>query len=368
MLQNLCTPALIYLIFSITQITIDIFKKDYNVALVKFSVAFIFTILLNYLCSSGLGIVSWIIVFIPFILMSVIVTYILTFFGIDPKTNDIRILKNGEELVDNDKKEEKNNESPPALSNVSATYSEGDNKIIINYTSSKEGKVWCKAILKSEGKTPTINELKEKTSKTMMFGEGNECYIYDIGDDKTYDVYMYVEDSNSIGIDTNSMLETKKEVTTTETTTTTSSQPASSGDSGAGESGASGDGTSSFSLLSDSYPSIKNKSNVSGLQNSGITYSNFFQNTSNVYKERKKHIHHINNILIGMNEMDNSSYFMVQAEACANKSTDVKYEKCMKRLLQAVYSRIKTTENQKQLLYLLKNGKINVTGITGKLI
>ena len=46
----------------------------------------------------------------------------------------------------------------------------------------------------------------------MMFGEGNECYIDDIVDDKTYDVYMYVEDSNSIGIDTNSMLETKKEV------------------------------------------------------------------------------------------------------------------------------------------------------------
>ena len=365
MLQNLCTPALIYLIFSITQITIDIFKKDYNVALVKFSVAFIFTILLNYLCSSGLGIVSWIIVFIPFILMSVIVTYILTFFGIDPKTNDIRILKNGEELVDNDKKEEKNNESPPALSNISATYSEGDNKIIINYTSSKEGKVWCKAILKSEGKTPTINELKQKTSKTMMFGEGNECYIDNIEDDKTYNVYMYVEDSNSIGIDTNSMLETKKEVTTTETTSTISSPSSQSTTSGA--SGA-GDEISTFSLLSESYPSIKNKSNVSGLQNSGITYSNFFQNTSNVYKERKKHIHHINNILIGMNEMDNSSYFMVQAEACANKSTDVKYEKCMKRLLQAVYARIKTTENQKQLLYLLKNGKINVTGITGKLI
>ena len=89
MLQNLCTPALIYLIFSVTQITIDIFKKDYNVALVKFTVAFIFTILLNYLCSSGLGIVSWIIVFIPFILMSVIVTYILTFFGIDPNSSII---------------------------------------------------------------------------------------------------------------------------------------------------------------------------------------------------------------------------------------------------------------------------------------
>ena len=81
MLQNLCTPALIYLIFSITQITIDIFRKDYNIALVKFTVAFIFTILLNYLCSSGLGIVSWIIVFIPFVLMTYVSMLLMYAFG-----------------------------------------------------------------------------------------------------------------------------------------------------------------------------------------------------------------------------------------------------------------------------------------------
>jgi len=89
MLQNLCTPALIYLIFSITQITIDIFKKDYNVALVKFTVAFIFTILLNYLCSSGLGIVSWIIVFIPFILMTYITAVLMFVFGLNPKSDNL---------------------------------------------------------------------------------------------------------------------------------------------------------------------------------------------------------------------------------------------------------------------------------------
>jgi hypothetical protein len=38
--------------------------------------------------------------------MSVIVTYILTFFGIDPKTKEIRIIRNGEELIDDKKKEE----------------------------------------------------------------------------------------------------------------------------------------------------------------------------------------------------------------------------------------------------------------------
>ena len=85
-LQDICAPALIYLVFSTTQIVIDTVKGTYNVALVKLWVTIIFTILLNFLCNKGLGIVSWIIVFIPFILMTVIVTLILVMFGLDPIT------------------------------------------------------------------------------------------------------------------------------------------------------------------------------------------------------------------------------------------------------------------------------------------
>jgi predicted membrane protein len=85
-LQDICPPALIYLVFSTTQVVIDTVKGAYNVALVKLWVTLIFTILLNFLCNKGLGIVSWIIVFIPFILMTVIVTLILVMFGLDPIT------------------------------------------------------------------------------------------------------------------------------------------------------------------------------------------------------------------------------------------------------------------------------------------
>ena len=70
MLSKLCPPALIYLIFSTTQILIDIFKGFYNTAFLKAWVTMVFTILLNYLCLRGLTTVSWIIVFIPFILMT----------------------------------------------------------------------------------------------------------------------------------------------------------------------------------------------------------------------------------------------------------------------------------------------------------
>ena len=83
---NLCAPAIIYLIFSITQILIDTFKGLYNTAIIKVIVTIMVTLLLNILCEKGLGVVSWIIVFIPFILMTVIVTMILYVFGLDAAT------------------------------------------------------------------------------------------------------------------------------------------------------------------------------------------------------------------------------------------------------------------------------------------
>ena len=88
--NTICTPALIYLIFSASQVLIDTFKGMYNTALVKLLLTFVFTFILNYLCSAGLGILSWIIIFIPFILMSVIVTLLLFSFNLDPKTGKIR--------------------------------------------------------------------------------------------------------------------------------------------------------------------------------------------------------------------------------------------------------------------------------------
>tara|TARA_B100001057_G_scaffold491198_1_gene580961 strand:- start:6396 stop:6821 length:426 start_codon:yes stop_codon:yes gene_type:complete len=90
-LNKICPPALIYLVFSMTQVTIDTMQGAYNKAFIKLWVTMIFTILLNHLCMTGLGIVSWLIVFIPFILMSVIVTLLLFMFGLDPETGKLAI-------------------------------------------------------------------------------------------------------------------------------------------------------------------------------------------------------------------------------------------------------------------------------------
>ena len=87
---QLCPPALIYLIFSATQIIIDIFKGLYNTAFFKFIVMVMITFLLNALCQGGLSVIAWFIVFIPFILMSIIVTMLLYVFGLDVATGKLK--------------------------------------------------------------------------------------------------------------------------------------------------------------------------------------------------------------------------------------------------------------------------------------
>ena len=91
---NICAPALIYVIFSLTQIIIDTIKGLYNTALIKFMVMILITFMLNVLCQSGMSIISWIIVFVPFMLMSVIVGILLYVFGLDPASGQITFPNN----------------------------------------------------------------------------------------------------------------------------------------------------------------------------------------------------------------------------------------------------------------------------------
>ena len=86
MLQPLCMPALIYLIFSVTHVIIDMYKENYDKAVLEFFIAAIFTLLLNLLCRQGLGIISWLIVSIPFLLMTTIAGILLYSLKVNPAT------------------------------------------------------------------------------------------------------------------------------------------------------------------------------------------------------------------------------------------------------------------------------------------
>lgn len=89
LINNLCPPALLYVGFALTQITIDIFRQTYNTAIMKTVVAIVFTSLLNMMCMSGMSIISWFIVFIPFISMTIVTAVLLYVFGLSPVTGKL---------------------------------------------------------------------------------------------------------------------------------------------------------------------------------------------------------------------------------------------------------------------------------------
>jgi tetrahydromethanopterin S-methyltransferase subunit E len=63
----------------------------------KVIVTVMVTLLLNILCEKGLSVVSWIIVFIPFILMTVIVSMLLYIFGLDAATGSLNYKCDGKD-------------------------------------------------------------------------------------------------------------------------------------------------------------------------------------------------------------------------------------------------------------------------------
>ena len=88
-IDNLCPPALIYLIFSLVQIIIDTLKGLYNTAFVKVWITILFTSLLNILCERGLSVISWLIVFLTCIFLATLTTILLISFGMDPYSGKI---------------------------------------------------------------------------------------------------------------------------------------------------------------------------------------------------------------------------------------------------------------------------------------
>jgi len=88
----LCGPALIYFVFSIIEIFFDIYNKYYNNAITKTFVVFMITFLLQMLCMQNLSIIAWLLVSIPFIMMTTITFMLLYSFGFDKNTGKINCL------------------------------------------------------------------------------------------------------------------------------------------------------------------------------------------------------------------------------------------------------------------------------------
>ena len=79
-ISTLCTPALVYLIISSVAI-LFLFAQQFTImtVLVKVGWTFLWTWLLNYICSKGYTTVSWIMVALPYVVMFGILALVLEF-------------------------------------------------------------------------------------------------------------------------------------------------------------------------------------------------------------------------------------------------------------------------------------------------
>jgi hypothetical protein len=100
LVATLCPPALLYLGFSIIQIIIDLFRSDHVTAFFKFLITIVFLFILQNLCDTGLSLISWFIVFIPFIMMTYVSSVVFYLFGMKPSPSEAGQVTKGKKEVD----------------------------------------------------------------------------------------------------------------------------------------------------------------------------------------------------------------------------------------------------------------------------
>ena len=83
-LNYLCPPALLYVVFFLIQIVIEISNESYKQALTQAIICVIFTCILQIFCNAELTLVAWLLVFIPVIMYTYMVLLIIMVFRLNP--------------------------------------------------------------------------------------------------------------------------------------------------------------------------------------------------------------------------------------------------------------------------------------------
>jgi ABC-type bacteriocin/lantibiotic exporter with double-glycine peptidase domain len=92
-LNYLCPPALIYIVFFTINIVIDLSEQKYKNAFTQLIICSIFTCLLQIFCMADMSLLSWVLVFIPIILYTYMVLVIFLIFRLN-KDDKQYIVKN----------------------------------------------------------------------------------------------------------------------------------------------------------------------------------------------------------------------------------------------------------------------------------
>lgn len=87
LLNYFCGPALIYFSFVLVHVIISTYNNKTSAALLQILVGSLITLFLQLLCIRGMSIISWIIVFIPFIFYTYMMVILFYAFGVEPEEN-----------------------------------------------------------------------------------------------------------------------------------------------------------------------------------------------------------------------------------------------------------------------------------------
>lgn len=82
----ICIPALLYLVYTIIYILIDIKNNLYNNMILKIWISILVFAVLQVLCSNDLSVIAWLIISIPFIYMVIIMAILIYVVQVDPTT------------------------------------------------------------------------------------------------------------------------------------------------------------------------------------------------------------------------------------------------------------------------------------------
>lgn len=70
MFYSLCPPAFLFLLFGMVHIILAIFNLNYMIGLKYFLLTMLFTTILNYICEKQLSFISWLLILVPFLIMT----------------------------------------------------------------------------------------------------------------------------------------------------------------------------------------------------------------------------------------------------------------------------------------------------------
>ena len=92
-LNYLCPPALLYVVFFLIQIVIEISNESYKQALTQSIICIIFTCILQIFCNANLTLIAWLLVFIPVIMYTYMVLLIFMVFRLNPDKAQKHLIK-----------------------------------------------------------------------------------------------------------------------------------------------------------------------------------------------------------------------------------------------------------------------------------